>query len=84
MELKDRGVRVNVVSPGPIDTPGLADLAGDPGNLMQLEQQLIASIPMARMGQPDEVARAVLFLASDAASFVTGTDLAVDGGAGQL
>ncbi len=84
VELKDRGVRVNVVSPGPIDTPGLGGLAGDPGNLVQLKQDLVLTIPMARMGRPDEVARAVLFLASDAASFVTGTELAVDGGAGQL
>jgi NAD(P)-dependent dehydrogenase (short-subunit alcohol dehydrogenase family) len=84
VELKDRGIRVNVVSPGPIDTPGLGGLAGDPGNLVQLQQHLVSTIPMARMGQPDEVARAVLFLASDAASFVTGADLAVDGGAGQV
>lgn len=72
-----------MVSPGPIDTPGLGGLACDPGNLVQLRQQLVSTIPMPRKGQPEEVARAVLFLPSDAASFVTGTELAVDGGAGQ-
>lgn len=83
-ELKDRGIRVNVISPGPIDTPGLGSLAGGPGNLDGLKRQLVATVPMGRMGQPEEIAKAVLFLASDEASFVTGIELAVDGGAGQV
>jgi NAD(P)-dependent dehydrogenase (short-subunit alcohol dehydrogenase family) len=84
VELKDRGIRVNVVSPGPIDTPGLGGLAGGEEGLSQLKQHLVSSIPMARLGQPGEVASAVLFLASDAAAFVTGAELTVDGGAAQL
>lgn len=83
VELKGRGIRVNVVSPGPIDTPGLGGLAGDAVSLAQLKQHLVSTVPMARMGRPDEVARAVLFLASDEAGFITGTELAVDGGASQ-
>ena len=83
-ELKDRGIRVNVVSPGPIDTPGLGGLADDAASLDQLKKHLVSTVPMARMGRPDEVARAVVFLASDEASFITGSDLAVDGGAGQI
>ncbi len=83
-ELKDRGIRVNVVSPGPIDTPGLGGLAGDAASLDQLKQHLVSTVPMARLGRPDEVARAVVFLASDEASFITGSELAVDGGAGQV
>lgn len=83
VELKDRGIRVNVISPGPIDTPGLGGLAGDAASLAQLKQHLVSTVPMARMGHPDEVARAVIFLASEEASFITGTELAVDGGASQ-
>lgn len=83
VELKDRGIRVNVISPGPIDTPGLGGLAGDAASLAQLKEHLVSTVPMARMGHPDEVARAVLFLASEEASFITGTELAVDGGASQ-
>lgn len=83
-ELKDRGIRVNVISPGPIDTPGLSGLAGGADNLDGLRRQLVATVPMGRMGLPEEIAKAVLFLASDEASFVTGIELAVDGGAGQV
>lgn len=83
-ELKDRGIRVNVISPGPIDTPGLSGLAGGEDNLDGLRRQLVATVPMGRMGLPEEIAKAVLFLASDEASFVTGIELAVDGGAGQV
>jgi len=83
-ELKDRGIRVNVISPGPIDTPGLSGLAGGADNLDGLRRQLVATVPMGRMGLPEEIAKAVLFLASGEASFVTGIELAVDGGAGQV
>jgi len=72
----DRGVRVNAVAPGVIDTPMTAPMAAFP-ELLDAE---VAHIPMGRLGTPDEVAGAVLFLSSRAASYVTGTTLAVDGG----
>ncbi|MPT48573.1 MAG: SDR family oxidoreductase [Sphingobium sp.] len=84
-ELVGEGIRVNIVSPGPIDTPiinrnpGMTDDAVD-----ALRQQMIAAVPMHRMGQAEEVAKAVLFLASDDASFITAANLFVDGGALEL
>ncbi len=83
-ELKDRGIRVNVISPGPIDTPGLGGLVTGADQLSELKRQLIATVPMNRMGTPEDVAKAVLFLASDMSAFVSGVELAVDGGAGQV
>ena len=78
MELKDRRIRSNVLSPGPIKTP-LVDL--QPPDAMA---RILSTIPMGRMGEPDEVAKAALFLASDDSSFVTGIELFVDGGRGQV
>ena len=78
VELKDRRIRSNVLSPGPIDTP-LA--AGVPPERLA---QIVATIPMGRIGQADEVAKAALFLASDDSSFVTGIELFVDGGGAQI
>lgn len=81
-ELVGRGIRVNVVSPGPVDTPIIGRTAGlTPEMIPELRKQMIANTPMGRMGEPVEVARAALFLASDEASFVTGIDMLVDGGA---
>jgi NAD(P)-dependent dehydrogenase (short-subunit alcohol dehydrogenase family) len=81
-ELVGRGIRVNVVSPGPIDTPIIHRTGGLPSEAIPaLRQQMIANTPMKRMGEPEEVAAAVLFLASDTAAFVTGIDFLVDGGA---
>jgi NAD(P)-dependent dehydrogenase (short-subunit alcohol dehydrogenase family) len=78
LELKDRGIRVNVISPGPIETP----MAGEvPKELMQ---EFIKQVPMGRMGTAAEVANAAVFLASDDSSFVTGTELLVDGGSAEL
>ena len=80
-ELVAEGIRLNMVSPGPIETPllyrnpGMSDEAVD-----GLRQMMIEQIPMHRMGEPDEVAKAVLFLASDDAKFITGANLFVDGG----
>ena len=79
-ELKDRKIRVNVVSPGPIDTPGITNLAADPEIEKQFRAQMIAGVPLGRMGEPDEIAKAVVFLASDDSSFVAGVELFVDGG----
>jgi NAD(P)-dependent dehydrogenase (short-subunit alcohol dehydrogenase family) len=78
VELKDRKIRANVISPGTIDTPILAGLP------QAAIAQLVASIPMGRMGESDEIAAAALFLASADSSFVTGIELFVDGGTAQV
>lgn len=80
LDLKDKGIRVNVVSPGPTDTPGLAALAPDEDASRDMRAMLAGRIPLGRLGRAEEVAKAVLFLASDEASFINGVDLAVDGG----
>ncbi len=79
-ELKDRGIRVNVVSPGPIDTPALSALAKTEEEAKGLRAGLAASVPLGRMGESDEIAKAVVFLASDDSSYVAGVELFVDGG----
>lgn len=83
-ELVERGIRVNAVAPGPIETPifgrtGLPQEAVD-----QFANQILEKVPMKRFGQPEEVAAAVAFLASDDASYITGVELNVDGGIGQI
>jgi NAD(P)-dependent dehydrogenase (short-subunit alcohol dehydrogenase family) len=83
-DLKDRRIRVNAVSPGPIDTPGVRGLAQNQDQLQQITAGLVASVPMGRMGTSDEIAKAVVFLASDDSSFVTGIELFVDGGMAQV
>lgn len=84
-ELVGEGIRVNMVSPGPIETPLINRNPGmDAAAVEGLRQTMIAAVPMHRMGAADEVARAVLFLASDEASFITGADLRVDGGTLEL
>src|SRR6202158_1262177 len=75
LDLKERKIRVNAISPGPIGTPGLDGLARTEGVGDQLMASLIASVPLGRLGMPDEIARAAVFLASDDSSFVTGTEL---------
>lgn len=83
-ELKGRGIRVNAVTPGPTDTPGLSGLAPDPEQAAGLRQALAAQVPLGRLGRPEEIAAAVAFLASDQSSFITGTSLYVDGGLNQI
>src|SRR5580698_4754159 len=78
VELKDRRIRSNVLSPGPIDTPIIGE---QPQDAMA---RILSTIPMGRMGEADEVAKAALFLASDDSSFVTGIELFVDGGRAQI
>ncbi len=77
-DLKDRRIRSNVVSPGPIDTPLASRLSAD------VIARIVSTIPMGRMGKPEEVAKAALYLASDDSSFVTGIELFVDGGRAQV
>lgn len=80
LEFKERGIRVNVLSPGPIDTPIIAKMGVTKEARPAFEAGLAAAIPLGRLGRPEELARAALFLASDASSFVTGTNIRVDGG----
>jgi NAD(P)-dependent dehydrogenase (short-subunit alcohol dehydrogenase family) len=79
-ELAGRGIRVNAISPGPIETPGLHGLGTSPQGEQQLTNALGAMVPLGRTGHPDEVAAAAVFLASDQSSFTTGAELFVDGG----
>jgi NAD(P)-dependent dehydrogenase (short-subunit alcohol dehydrogenase family) len=83
-DLKGRRIRVNTLSPGPIETPGLSGLAPDAQGADQLKQHLATLVPLGRMGRPEEVASAAMFLATDDSSFVNGAELFVDGGAGQV
>jgi NAD(P)-dependent dehydrogenase (short-subunit alcohol dehydrogenase family) len=85
-DLKHRRIRVNAISPGVIDTPGLASLLASaaPGAGDDRESLTISNIPLGRSGTPDEIAKAVVFLASDESSYVTGAELFVDGGFAQV
>jgi NAD(P)-dependent dehydrogenase (short-subunit alcohol dehydrogenase family) len=83
-DLKDRRIRVNAVSPGSIDTPGLSDLLASSEVGQQRRKMISNSIPLGRLGTPNEVAKAVVFLASDDSSYITGTELFVDGGMAQV
>ncbi|MDR8412284.1 SDR family oxidoreductase [Nonomuraea sp. 3-1Str] len=83
-ELRGRAIRVNTLSPGPIDTPGVTGLAPDPAEADRLRNALVDLVPLGRMGTPEEAASAALFLASDESSFITGAELYVDGGMNQI
>lgn len=83
LDLKDRGIRVNVVSPGPVRTPGLGDLVPEE-HRQGLFDALAAQVPLGRLGEPKEIGKTVAFLASDAASFINGVELFVDGGMAQV
>src|SRR3989454_8936840 len=83
-DLKNRHIRVNAVSPGSIDTPGLSDLLASSETGQQRMKMISNAVPLGRLGKPDEIAKAVVFLASDDSSYITGTELFVDGGFAQV
>jgi len=83
LDLQGRGIRVNVVSPGPIKTPGLGELVPE-DQRQGLFDALAATVPLGRIGEAEEVAKVVAFLASDAASFINAAELFVDGGMAQI
>ena len=84
VELKDRKIRVNSMSPGPIETPALEKVGLPPEQVEQAIAHFASLVPLGRRGKPEEIAAAVLFLASDESSYITGVDLAVDGGMAQV
>ena len=83
-DLKDRRIRVNAISPGAIDTPGLSKLVASSEASRQRMAAISTIVPLGRLGTPDEIAKAVVFLASDDSSYITGTELFVDGGFAQV
>jgi NAD(P)-dependent dehydrogenase (short-subunit alcohol dehydrogenase family) len=83
-ELVKDGIRVNMVSPGPTETPIINRSGLDEAGIAGLREAMNSAVPMGRMGESDEIAKAMLFLASDDASFITGIDLFVDGGSVEL
>jgi NAD(P)-dependent dehydrogenase (short-subunit alcohol dehydrogenase family) len=82
-DLRGRGIRVNVLSPGHIDTPILESLQQGEA-LTKLKNKMRNNVPLGRLGDPDEIAKAVSFLASDEASYISGIELFVDGGTAQI
>lgn len=85
LDLKGAGIRVNVLSPGPVRTPFLLDFAGDdPAQQQGMLEYLGTRVPLGRVGEPDEIARVALFLASEDASFVNGAEIFADGGQAQV
>ena len=83
-ELGPRGVRVNAVSPGPIETPILGRMGLPTEQLKGMKSHLVGQVPLGRLGEPEEVAEALLFVTADSGSFMHGADLAIDGGMGQV
>jgi NAD(P)-dependent dehydrogenase (short-subunit alcohol dehydrogenase family) len=84
VDLKHRKIRVNAISPGPIDTPGFSGLVQTAEQLEHFKASVVATVPLGRMGSPDEIAKVALFLALDDSSYVTGIELFVDGGMAQI
>lgn len=83
-DLKERGIRVNCLSPGPVETPIIGKMGVAEGERNSFDMKVSSKIPIGRLGKPEEVAAAALFLASDDSSFISGIDLSVDGGMGQI
>jgi NAD(P)-dependent dehydrogenase (short-subunit alcohol dehydrogenase family) len=84
VDLKSRQIRVNALSPGPIETPAIDKLTGGTEERDQFKANMAAAVPLGRVGEPDEIARVAVFLASDDSSYVTGIELFVDGGTAQI
>lgn len=84
LDLKNRQIRVNAVSPGVVPTPGYNLLGLSEEQLKAFVENIANTIPLGRVGKPDEIAKAVVFLASDDSSFVNGIELFVDGGVAQI
>ncbi|QFT01157.1 4-formylbenzenesulfonate dehydrogenase TsaC1/TsaC2 [Labrenzia sp. THAF191b] len=84
LDLKDRNIRVNVISPGLTETAGLNDLFGGGEQAEGVKNHILGNIPSGRIGRPEDISNAVLFLASEASSFVNGIELFVDGGMNQI
>ena len=78
--MKDRRIRVNAVSPGSIDTPGLNELLASSETGQQRRKMISSAVPLGRFGTPEEIANAIMFIGSDKASYIIGASLAVDGG----
>jgi NAD(P)-dependent dehydrogenase (short-subunit alcohol dehydrogenase family) len=83
-DLRARKIRINALSPGPIATPGIEQLTGSKEGIAQWEASMSAAVPLGRVGEPDEIAKAAVFLASDDSSVVTGIELFVDAGMAQI
>lgn len=83
-DLKDRHIRVNAISPGSTETPGFSDLLASSEVGEQRKKMISTTVPLGRLGRPEEIAKAVVFLASDDASYITGIELFVDGGVAQV
>jgi NAD(P)-dependent dehydrogenase (short-subunit alcohol dehydrogenase family) len=84
VDLKDRKIRVNTLSPGPIETPAIDGLVRSEEEAKQFKAGMASQVPLGRMGQPDEIGKAAVFLASDDSSYITGIELFVDGGMAQI
>ena len=82
--MKHRRIRVNAISPGSIDTPGLSDFLASAPAGEERRKMIAAATPLGRFGSPDEIAKAAVFLASNDASYITGIELFVDGGFAQV
>jgi NAD(P)-dependent dehydrogenase (short-subunit alcohol dehydrogenase family) len=84
MDLQSRKIRVNALSPGPTETAALTRMGDTPAQKQFIKDYIVANVPLGRLGQPEETAKAAVFLASDDSSFVTGIELFVDGGVAQI
>jgi NAD(P)-dependent dehydrogenase (short-subunit alcohol dehydrogenase family) len=84
VDLKHHKIRVDTISPGPIDTPIFDNIAQTEEEINHIKANLVAAVPIGRMGSPDEIAKAVSFLASDDSRYITGIELCVDGGMAQI